>query len=113
MIPHDAESILLEHAKGYPVIALTGPRQSGKTTLARAVSSDQGSRPQNRSNQHRGLDPCSCKDGKFVVYRGRPLSFEDGVEAVPYGDSERIFVNLLCQGSEYVSGDNTVPSSSP
>ncbi|MEJ2388099.1 MAG: ATP-binding protein [Chromatiaceae bacterium] len=37
MIPRDAESILREHAKGYPVVALTGPRQSGKTTLARAV----------------------------------------------------------------------------
>lgn len=28
---------LLAAAKRYPVISLTGPRQSGKTTLARAV----------------------------------------------------------------------------
>ena len=40
MIPRDAESILREHARGYPVIAITGPRQSGKTTLARMVFAD-------------------------------------------------------------------------
>lgn len=37
MIPRDAETTLRELAQGYPVLALTGPRQSGKTTLARAV----------------------------------------------------------------------------
>lgn len=37
MIPRAAEPTLRELAKGYPVLALTGPRQSGKTTLARAV----------------------------------------------------------------------------
>ncbi len=40
MIPRTAEPTLRELAKGYPVLALTGPRQSGKTTLARAVFSD-------------------------------------------------------------------------
>jgi len=39
MIPRTAETTLRELAKGYPVLALTGPRQSGKTTLARAVFS--------------------------------------------------------------------------
>lgn len=39
MILRDAETTLRELAKGYPVLALTGPRQSGKTTLARAVFS--------------------------------------------------------------------------
>lgn len=37
MIPRHAENILLELAKGYPAIAITGPRQSGKTTLAKHV----------------------------------------------------------------------------
>lgn len=37
MIPRDAETALRTLAKGYPVVALTGPRQSGKTTLARSV----------------------------------------------------------------------------
>jgi predicted AAA+ superfamily ATPase len=37
MIPRKASDTLQRLAKGFPVIALTGPRQSGKTTLARAV----------------------------------------------------------------------------
>lgn len=39
MIPREAEACLRTFAQGYPIIALTGPRQSGKTTLARAVFS--------------------------------------------------------------------------
>lgn len=39
MIPRAAESSLRAFAQGYPILALTGPRQSGKTTLARAVFS--------------------------------------------------------------------------
>ena len=35
MIPRDAHSTLLRLARGFPVLAITGPRQSGKTTLAR------------------------------------------------------------------------------
>ena len=37
MIPRKAEDCLKTFARGYPILALTGPRQSGKTTLARAV----------------------------------------------------------------------------
>ena len=37
MIPRHAHEALLEIAAGYPIVALTGPRQSGKTTLARAA----------------------------------------------------------------------------
>lgn len=37
MIPREAEATLRRLAEGYPVLAITGPRQSGKTTLARAV----------------------------------------------------------------------------
>ncbi len=40
MITRKAHSIILELAKGYPFIALTGPRQSGKTTLSRAAFPD-------------------------------------------------------------------------
>lgn len=39
MIPRAAETSLKAFAQGYPILALTGPRQSGKTTLARAVFS--------------------------------------------------------------------------
>ncbi len=40
MIPRAAAPTLQRLAAGFPVIALTGPRQSGKTTLARAVFND-------------------------------------------------------------------------
>lgn len=37
MIPRQAESALKRLSKGFPIITLTGPRQSGKTTLAKHV----------------------------------------------------------------------------
>ena len=40
MVPRHAAAHLLELAGWYPVVAITGPRQSGKTTLARQVFSD-------------------------------------------------------------------------
>ncbi len=39
-IPRSAESRLLEFAAGYPVLVVTGPRQSGKSTLVRHAFSD-------------------------------------------------------------------------
>ena len=40
MIPRLARSVLNEVRQGYPVVTITGPRQSGKTTLARAAFAD-------------------------------------------------------------------------
>jgi len=40
MIPRAAANTLQRLTKGFPVVALTGPRQSGKTTLAKAVFAD-------------------------------------------------------------------------
>lgn len=40
MIPRQALSTLKRLANGFPVVALTGPRQAGKTTLARLAFSD-------------------------------------------------------------------------
>ena len=37
MIPRTASETALRLAKGFPVVVVTGPRQSGKTTLARAA----------------------------------------------------------------------------
>lgn len=40
MIPRQATTILKSLAKGYPVLAITGPRQAGKTTLAQDAFPD-------------------------------------------------------------------------
>ena len=40
MIARDAERLIRGHLKGFPVVTITGPRQSGKTTLARAIFPD-------------------------------------------------------------------------
>ena len=40
MLNRTASDTLLRLAEGFPLVALTGPRQSGKTTLARATFSD-------------------------------------------------------------------------
>src|SRR3990172_6053023 len=40
LIHRDAESALLRLAREYPVVAVTGPRQSGKTTLVRGAFPD-------------------------------------------------------------------------
>ena len=37
MIVRTAQATLLRLAKGFPILAITGPRQTGKTTLARAA----------------------------------------------------------------------------
>ena len=40
MLTRVASDTLLRLARGFPILALTGPRQSGKTTLARAIFSN-------------------------------------------------------------------------
>ncbi len=35
MIPRNAQNLVLKLARGFPIVAITGPRQAGKTTLAR------------------------------------------------------------------------------
>jgi len=40
LIPRAAESTVRQLASGYPIVAVTGPRQSGKTTLVRTMFAD-------------------------------------------------------------------------
>lgn len=40
MIPRTAEALVSTLLQGFPIVAVTGPRQSGKTTLAREVMRD-------------------------------------------------------------------------
>jgi AAA+ ATPase superfamily predicted ATPase len=40
MIPRKASETLMRLAKGFLILVITGPRQSGKTTLAKSVFSN-------------------------------------------------------------------------
>ncbi|WP_018939120.1 MULTISPECIES: ATP-binding protein [unclassified Thioalkalivibrio] len=40
MIPRTAETLVRELLSGFPIVTVTGPRQSGKTTLSREVMAD-------------------------------------------------------------------------
>lgn len=40
MIPRDAAPTLTRLAQGFPLVAITGPRQAGKTTLVKAIFSE-------------------------------------------------------------------------
>lgn len=40
MIPRSAKTLVQQLLAGFPIVTITGPRQSGKTTLARQVLSD-------------------------------------------------------------------------
>lgn len=37
MIPREASKVILSKSKRYPIVAITGPRQSGKSTLVRKL----------------------------------------------------------------------------
>ena len=40
MIPRDIASVLKQYSRWFPVVSVTGPRQSGKSTLVQEVFSD-------------------------------------------------------------------------
>lgn len=40
MIPRDIASVLKKYSRWFPVVSVTGPRQSGKSTLVQEVFSD-------------------------------------------------------------------------
>ncbi len=69
MLPRRAEPTLLELARYYPIVAVTGPRQSGKTTLVRAVFAD---RP------YANLEAPDVRDFALADPRGFLARFPDG-----------------------------------
>ena len=69
MIPRAAESLVHELLAGFPIVTVTGPRQSGKTTLARKVLTD---RP------YRSLEDPDVRELALDDPRGFLAQFPDG-----------------------------------
>jgi len=69
LIPRDAETVVRKLAAGYPVVAITGPRQSGKTTLVRAMFAE---RP------YLSMEDLDARDFALRDPRGFLAQFPDG-----------------------------------
>jgi len=69
MIPRDAEQLVHRLARGFPMVAVTGPRQSGKTTLVRNLFPD---RP------YVSLEDPEQREAAQVDPRGFLARFPDG-----------------------------------
>lgn len=67
--PRTLESTLLQVASKYPVVTVTGPRQSGKTTLCRATFPD---------HAYASLEPLDTREFARVDPRGFLAQFPDG-----------------------------------
>ena len=79
MIPRHAQETALRLARGFPVLVITGPRQSGKTTLARALFPDRAyvtlEDPEHREFAH--------SDPRRFLSRFRAGAVIDEVQRVP------------------------------
>lgn len=68
--PRQFESVLRNLAKQYPALTITGPRQSGKTTLCRAVFPDHG---------YVNLEPLDQREYARSDPRGLLSEYQDGL----------------------------------
>lgn len=69
MIPRQATDTALRLARGFPILAITGPRQSGKTTLARSLSAGRA---------YVSLEEPDQREAALVDPRGFLARFPDG-----------------------------------
>jgi hypothetical protein len=69
MIERNAAVALKELARRYPVLTVTGPRQSGKTTLCRSLFADR---------QYVNLEPLDVRDSVRRDPRGFLAEYKDG-----------------------------------
>ncbi|WP_295392112.1 ATP-binding protein [uncultured Thiodictyon sp.] len=69
MIPRHATDTALRLARGFPILAITGPRQSGKTTLARSLRAGRA---------YVSLEEPDQREAALVDPRGFLARFPDG-----------------------------------
>ncbi len=79
MIPRHLSSYILKYAKQYPIVALVGPRQSGKTTLTQALF------PNHRYISLENLDyrQYAAEDPRGFLNEHGPNVILDEVQRVP------------------------------
>jgi len=78
MIERRIQSVLRDRLNQFPVVALLGPRQAGKTTLAHRISAERGNKAiyldlENPADRRRLDDP----DAYFAANRGRLLVLDE------------------------------------
>jgi hypothetical protein len=80
MIPRTAALTLQRLAKGFPIIALTGPRQSGKTTLAQQVFADKAYVSLENPDEHEFAE----RDPRAFLKRFESGAILDEVQRCPH-----------------------------
>lgn len=80
MIPRTATLTLQRLAKGFPIIALTGPRQSGKTTLAKQVFADKAYVSLENPDEHEFAE----RDPRAFLKRFESGAILDEVQRCPH-----------------------------
>ena len=80
-IPREAESHLIRLAKQFPVVAVLGPRQSGKSTLAKKTFPEYAY----VSMEHLGIRRKAQEDpeGFFATYADKPGMIIDEIQEAP------------------------------
>src|SRR5438034_5730369 len=97
MIRRDLESHLLDVATRHPVVTLTGPRQSGKTTLSRQVFS---SKPYVSLQ----LTPCSLISSRMRALVKTYRCVENDVNSPGYSVA-RLGLGYPCGGQKKKQGE--------
>lgn len=99
MIPRTATSILKESAQGFPVVSLTGPRQSGKSTLVRQAFPDYTYVPLETPSQY----ALASADPEGFLRRYPRHAIFDEVQRVPHlFDAIQASVDNLNEPGQYI-----------
>ncbi len=79
MIPRTAEPLIAQLLAGFPIVTITGPRQSGKTTLARKVFSEHPY----RSLEDPDIRQMACDDPRGFLASVKDGAVLDEIQRAP------------------------------